>query len=61
VSQQPSERSYHIFYELVKGASDEERGALGLGPSSGCAHFHYINQSDCFSRLDGVDDAVQYR
>jgi hypothetical protein len=60
VSQALDERNYHVFYQLVKGASEEERAEMFLGEGD-CRMFYYINQSQCFSRRDRADDVVEYR
>ncbi|KAF0686978.1 Aste57867_21270 [Aphanomyces stellatus] len=58
VSQTVGERNYHIFYELVRGASVDQLAALSLD----CVDaYHYLNQSGCDVRQDGVDDGVQFR
>ncbi|CAK4650621.1 unnamed protein product [Aphanomyces euteiches] len=59
VSQMAGERNYHIFYELIRGATPTDLASLGLTP--GVEAFHYINQSGCYNRQDGVDDAAQFR
>ncbi|EQC28326.1 hypothetical protein SDRG_13874 [Saprolegnia diclina VS20] len=58
VSQAKGERNYHIFYELLRGASSDELHALGLTPS--IEHYGYLNSSQCVDRKDGVDDKVQF-
>lgn len=63
VSQQRNERNFHVFYQLLKGASKEERAALGLAPWDGgraAEGFHYLRQSGCVARQDGADDAEEY-
>ncbi|TMW63803.1 hypothetical protein Poli38472_002744 [Pythium oligandrum] len=56
--QAESERNYHIFYEIVAGASSEERERWQLMDPS---EFHYLNQSTCVQRKDGVNDAEQFQ
>ncbi|GAX85034.1 hypothetical protein CEUSTIGMA_g12454.t1 [Chlamydomonas eustigma] len=58
VHQLQGERSYHIFYQLVKGATEEERQALRL-PTDPSA-FRYLAGSGCTS-IEGVDDAADFR
>src|ERR1700749_3445343 len=41
VFQPLKERNYHIFYQLVAGATDSEREELGIIPVE---HFDYLNQ-----------------
>jgi myosin-5 len=54
VYQAEDERNYHVFYEMSGGASDEERQEWMLGDME---DVHYINQSGCYERRDGVKDA----
>uniref|UniRef100_H3GBV2 Myosin motor domain-containing protein n=1 Tax=Phytophthora ramorum TaxID=164328 RepID=H3GBV2_PHYRM len=58
VSQGKGERNYHIFYEMLGGSSPSERQELALQDVHGYA---YLNQSECYERLDGVDDAESYQ
>ncbi|KAM3433424.1 hypothetical protein MY4824_002555 [Beauveria thailandica] len=54
---QPSkERNYHIFYQLVAGASDRERQELNILTFD---KFDYLNQGDC-PTIDGVDDRADF-
>ncbi|KAL4423973.1 hypothetical protein ABPG75_001274 [Micractinium tetrahymenae] len=57
VHQQPGERSYHIFYQLCRGADEAERQRyhLPVGPES----FAYLASSGCTS-IAGVDDAAGF-
>ncbi len=48
VTQLPSERSYHVFYQLVAGADDHERTAYML--PSDAADFKYLSKSGCLVR-----------
>ncbi|OUM64595.1 hypothetical protein PIROE2DRAFT_60556 [Piromyces sp. E2] len=57
VQQAPSERNYHVFYELLDGATPEEREKYLLDCPE---NFHYLNQSGCVS-LDGVSDKENFR
>ncbi|KAF2261074.1 myosin-2 [Lojkania enalia] len=56
VFQPLKERNYHIFYQLVAGATDAERGELSLKPVS---EFNYLNQGSA-PTIDGVDDKAEF-
>src|ERR1700742_4360314 len=56
VFQPLKERNYHIFYQLVAGATDEERQELGLLPVE---QFDYLNQG-ADPVIEGVDDAAEF-
>jgi myosin heavy subunit len=56
VYQTPGERSFHIFYDLLAGASEAERNEWQLYPPE---QFHYLNQSGCYY-VDDVDDAQEF-
>ncbi|KAF7717861.1 Myosin heavy chain-like protein [Penicillium ucsense] len=56
VFQPLKERNYHVFYQLVAGATDEERQDLGLLPVE---EFEYLNQGGT-PIIDGVDDKAEF-
>ena len=56
VFQPLKERNYHIFYQLVAGASEPERLEWGLLPVE---HFDYLNQGGA-PTIDGVDDESDF-
>ena len=56
VFQPLKERNYHIFYQLVAGATPAEREDLGLVPVE---HFDYLNQGGS-PLIDGVDDKTEF-
>lgn len=56
VFQPMKERNYHIFYQLVAGATDAERDELGLLPAD---DFEYLNQGNA-PVIDGVDDKAEF-
>ncbi|KIX94222.1 uncharacterized protein Z520_09932 [Fonsecaea multimorphosa CBS 102226] len=56
VFQPLKERNYHIFYQLVAGATEEEKQELGLLPVE---QFDYLNQGN-EPMIDGVDDAAEF-
>lgn len=56
VFQPLKERNYHIFYQLVAGASDAEREELGLIPVE---HFDFLNQGGA-PHIAGVDDGKDF-
>ncbi|XP_078166970.1 myosin-1-like [Carex rostrata] len=51
------ERSYHIFYQLLAGASLPLKEKLNL---KNVQDYKYLNQSTCYS-IPGVDDADRFR
>ena len=51
--QNPLERSYHSFYQLIAGATPEERSLLELQEPDA---YPYFNESGCV-QIDSVDDA----
>ena len=57
VFQPLKERNYHIFYQLVAGATDAERSDWDLLPVE---HFDYLNQGGA-PDIDGVDDAAEFK
>jgi len=56
VFQPLKERNYHIFYQLVAGATDSERKSLGL---LSVEHFDYLNQGGS-PVIGGVDDKAEF-
>jgi myosin-5 len=56
VFQPLKERNYHIFYQLVAGASDKERQELSI---ESVEQFEYLNQGQS-PTIDGVDDKAEF-
>ncbi|GAB1212039.1 hypothetical protein ATERTT37_001166 [Aspergillus terreus] len=56
VFQPLKERNYHIFYQLVAGATDAEKQELGLGSVE---DFDYLNQGGT-PTIDGVEDDAEF-
>lgn len=56
VFQPLKERNYHIFYQLVAGATEAEQQDLGLLPVE---EFEYLNQGGS-PAIDGVDDKAEF-
>src|SRR3984885_6072702 len=56
VFQPLKERNYHIFYQLVAGATNAERNSLGLLSVN---EFDYLNQGSS-PVIDGVDDKAEF-
>ncbi|KXS12657.1 myosin-Ie-like protein [Gonapodya prolifera JEL478] len=52
------ERNFHVFYQLTKAASAQEKRDLGL--TSGPQYFNYLNCSKAYD-ADGIDDAEEYQ
>ncbi|ODQ64184.1 hypothetical protein NADFUDRAFT_79749 [Nadsonia fulvescens var. elongata DSM 6958] len=57
VFQPPSERNYHIFYQLISGSSDEEKKKLGLLP---VMEYNYLKQGGD-PVIQGVNDAEEFQ
>uniref|UniRef100_A0A6B2L309 Myosin motor domain-containing protein n=1 Tax=Arcella intermedia TaxID=1963864 RepID=A0A6B2L309_9EUKA len=51
IFQAPSERNYHIFYQLLKGASAEQKAKFYLGSPK---DYHYLTNGDL--EAPGIDD-----
>mmetsp|Transcript_27367 Transcript_27367/g.49711 ORF Transcript_27367/g.49711 Transcript_27367/m.49711 type:complete len:1885 (-) Transcript_27367:34-5688(-) len=60
ITQAPDERNYHIFYELLEGASSRDKKALGIMNRT-AADFRMTGESRTVGRRDGVQDADTYR
>jgi myosin-5 len=58
ISQNIGERNYHCFYQLVEGATEQEREDWQLLGLDEC---NYTNGSECYERRDGVQDADEVR
>ena len=56
VFQPLKERNYHIFYQLLAGATEKERQDLHLLPVE---QFDYLNQGNA-PTIDGVDDKAEF-
>jgi myosin-5 len=56
VFQPLKERNYHIFYQLVAGASEREQQELNLLPVE---QYEYLNQGSS-PTIDGVDDKAEF-
>jgi myosin-5 len=56
-SQQQGERNFHVFYQLIAGASVEERDRWSLLPAEA---FHYTSMGQVF-RLRNVNDQDEFR
>jgi myosin V len=56
VFQPLKERNYHIFYQLIAGATDSERQDLSLMPAD---QYEFLNQGAA-PVIDGVDDKAEF-
>ncbi|XP_021234068.1 unconventional myosin-If [Numida meleagris] len=56
VSQNEQERNFHIYYQLIEGASQEQRQNLGIMSPD---YYYYLNQSDTY-QVEGTDDRSDF-
>ncbi|CAN9514415.1 unnamed protein product [Ophioblennius macclurei] len=56
VSQNPGERNFHIYYQLLGGASGEQRENLGVTTPD---YYIYLNQSGTFT-VEDLDDTKEF-
>ncbi|XP_067665712.1 unconventional myosin-Ie-like isoform X1 [Haliotis asinina] len=57
VSQNPSERGFHIFYQLCAGATAQLKENLGITTPD---YYYYLNQSGTY-KVDGMDDVQEFQ
>uniref|UniRef100_K7F9Z7 Myosin IF n=1 Tax=Pelodiscus sinensis TaxID=13735 RepID=K7F9Z7_PELSI len=56
VNQNESERNFHIYYQLLEGASQEQQQNLGVMSPD---YYYYLNQSETY-KVDGTDDRSDF-
>lgn len=56
--QSEGERNFHIFYQLIRGASEQLRSAISL--STSMSSYNYLNSSSCTS-IPGIDDVEEFK
>ncbi|XP_030640180.1 unconventional myosin-If [Chanos chanos] len=57
VSQNENERNFHVFYQLIEGASAQQREALGIMTPD---YYNYLNQSGTY-KVDGTNDSKDFQ
>uniref|UniRef100_A0A3P9NT93 Osteoclast-stimulating factor 1 n=1 Tax=Poecilia reticulata TaxID=8081 RepID=A0A3P9NT93_POERE len=56
VSQNESERNFHIYYQLIEGANAQQKESLGLMTPD---YYYYLNQSGTY-KVDGTNDSKDF-
>uniref|UniRef100_A0A8C5SFQ8 Myosin IF n=1 Tax=Laticauda laticaudata TaxID=8630 RepID=A0A8C5SFQ8_LATLA len=56
VSQNESERNFHIYYQLIEGASQDQKHNLGIMSPD---YYYYLSQSETY-QVDGTDDRSEF-
>uniref|UniRef100_A0A8C5A1C9 Myosin IEa n=1 Tax=Gadus morhua TaxID=8049 RepID=A0A8C5A1C9_GADMO len=57
VMRNPGERSFHIFYQLIEGASAEQKQSLGI---TSLDYYSYLNQSGSY-KVDDINDKSDFQ
>ncbi|XP_067104744.1 unconventional myosin-Ie [Osmerus mordax] len=57
VMRNPGERSFHIFYQLIEGASSEQKSSLGI---TSLDYYSYLNQSGSY-KVDDINDKNDFQ
>lgn len=58
--QNPGERNFHIFYEFLRGCDEEDRDRFQLGDRDS-NNFYYLNQGGSSSKVNGKNDAEDFK
>ncbi|XP_070787907.1 unconventional myosin-If [Pituophis catenifer annectens] len=56
VSQNESERNFHIYYQLIEGASQDQKHNLGIMSPD---YYYYLSQSETY-KVDDTDDRSEF-
>ncbi|XP_074150736.1 unconventional myosin-Ie isoform X1 [Sminthopsis crassicaudata] len=57
VMRNPGERSFHIFYQLIEGASAEQKHSLGI---TSMDYYYYLSLSGSY-KVDDIDDRKEFQ
>ncbi|XP_076012146.1 unconventional myosin-Ie isoform X2 [Genypterus blacodes] len=57
IMRNPGERSFHIFYQLIEGASGEQKKSLGI---TSLDYYSYLNQSGAY-KVDDINDKSDFQ
>uniref|UniRef100_A0A667GK98 Myosin IE n=1 Tax=Lynx canadensis TaxID=61383 RepID=A0A667GK98_LYNCA len=57
VMRNPGERSFHIFYQLIEGASEDQKHSLGI---TSMDYYCYLNLSGSY-QVDDIDDKREFQ
>ncbi|XP_037103256.1 unconventional myosin-Ie isoform X2 [Syngnathus acus] len=57
VMRNPGERSFHIFYQLIEGAGEDQKNSLGI---TSLDYYTYLNQSGAY-KVDDIDDKKDFQ
>ncbi|XP_007904582.2 LOW QUALITY PROTEIN: unconventional myosin-Ie [Callorhinchus milii] len=57
VARNPGERSFHIFYQLIEGASADQKSNLGI---TNLDYYYYLNQSGSY-KVDDINDKKDFQ
>ncbi|TSK20050.1 Unconventional myosin-Ie [Bagarius yarrelli] len=57
VTRNPGERSFHIFYQLIEGATADQRSSLGV---TNLDYYSYLNQSGSY-KVDDINDKSDFQ
>ncbi|KAJ8247890.1 hypothetical protein GJAV_G00251740 [Gymnothorax javanicus] len=57
VMRNPGERSFHIFYQLIEGASGDHKSSLGI---TNLDYYSYLNQSGSY-KVDDINDKSDFQ
>ncbi|CAL8267575.1 unnamed protein product [Arctogadus glacialis] len=57
VSQNESERNFHVFYQMIEGANAQQKEGLGIMTPD---YYYYLNQSGTY-KVDGTNDSKDFQ
>ncbi|KAJ6664230.1 hypothetical protein lerEdw1_008449, partial [Lerista edwardsae] len=57
VMRNPGERSFHIFYQMIEGASNEQKSSLGI---TSMDYYHYLSLSGSY-KVEDINDKSDFQ